>query len=945
MRQFLLTLLVLHPAGLLQAETLRVPISRDTWFSAVSREADCNLGGASQLKLKSIQEMSLVDFDPSPLKGRVIEQATLHLRVRGKEILHRVTGSSFSAEWVEGTSPRYEPQQGSSTFNHRRHPDVPWAHPGSDLTAVIFGQGGSIWQMADASPPESQGWQQVPIDPRVLAARVAGISYGVFLFDDTGTQWTRKGEEFELHLFPNRFVYSREAGEANAPYLTVELGQIDSQPPQAPSGLAADASDLPAGEAMLRWKTPEDVGPAGTLGFIVEVDERPVPRYLIPPAARQSEMVVMHLRDMGLTAGAEARVRVRAVDAVGNSGPPSEHAIQVSSLAADAQFGETPKGFSGEPPLPRIGGAGVAVVDPLDKVHPVTGATLPAQPSKYLRANHLWSAGEKRIRLAAARNEFVAMQILVEGELQDAHVSLDFKEAGTDFPVEFSRFCCVPSKQGPLPDPLVPLVQPFTVPERRDAAQGHKRGSLYCEIYVPRETPPGPHRGRLQIRQGSDRLSLDVLLHVWDFTLPDFLSFLPEMNCYGLPAGEGDYYRLAHRHRTVLNRLAYSHRGTVAEGCAPRWDGRAFDWSDWDKRFGPYLDGSAFADLPRSGVPVECFYLPLHENWPVPMEGNYNGNYWADRAFPMSYRDAFVEACRQMAEHFERRGWHEPIFQFYLNNKNQYKERGWSRASSPWLLDEPANFQDFWALRYFGELFHEGVDRALTSAAKAKLLYRCDISRPQWQRDSLDGVLDYNVVGGGAFRQYRRMVLDRKEAFGQIVVNYGTTNGIEESNVQPVGWCIDSWTLGSDGVVPWQTIGRDASWSEADQLSLFYPGEPAGQRGPVPSVRLKAYCRGQQDVEYLTLLARLRGEPRWMLGESVRRELKLAAEYRGTGFADSEDAGVVHYRDLLPQDLWALRIRVARAISERHPAPERRVVVFRTPRRSHGSTPASPPER
>ena len=64
-------------------------------------------------------------------------------------------------------------------------------------------------------------------------------------------------------------------------------------------------------------------------------------------------------------------------------------------------------------------------------------------------------------------------------------------------------------------------------------------------------------------------LRLPVELKVWDFTLPDHLSFLPEMNCYGLPDNERDYYRLAHRHRTVLNRVPYTQNGTVADGCAP----------------------------------------------------------------------------------------------------------------------------------------------------------------------------------------------------------------------------------------------------------------------------------------------------------------------------------------------------------------------------------------
>ena len=104
--------------------------------------------------------------------------------------------------------------------------------------------------------------------------------------------------------------------------------------------------------------------------------------------------------------------------------------------------------------------------------------------------------------------------------------------------------------------------------------------------------------------------------------------------------------------------------------------------------------------------------------------------------------------------------------QGFLNNKNNFKTRGWSTASSPWLLDEPANFQDYWAIRYFAVAFHEGVNQAMsgsasTSASLPKMVFRADISRPQWQRDTLDGLLDYNVVSN-AVRTYPRLVLDRK---------------------------------------------------------------------------------------------------------------------------------------------------------------------------------------
>jgi hypothetical protein len=916
---------VRQPTG----EAVRVPVTRDTWFSNVGSEADCNLGGAGQLKLKSIQEMSLIDIDAKRLRGRIIQGATLHVHLSGEERLHRVTVSSFGADWVEGTSPSYSPQKGSSTHNHRRHPDVPWTVPGSDLCSVMLGQGGTLWKMADAFPPYERRWQRVAVDPAVVAARVAGISYGFLLFDDTGSEWTRRGEQFNHRLFPNRFIHSRESGAATAPYLTVFLGAEDKRPPAAPMALRSEVKDLPAGESWVSWTTPADEGGAGTIGFFVSVDGKEVPRYLIPVAKKPGESVRMHLRDLQLQPGSEIEVAVRAVDGAGNTGPAATSKVRVSSRNASPLPGGPPQLFTEQAALPRLGEAEIAIIDELDKVHRIRGEMIPNQPDGYLAANHLWSAKEKQIRLHAARNEFVAFQVLLRGPIKGVRPKLAFEgEDGDKIQVAFGKYHPIATKQGPLPDPIVSLQGTLSVPDEGQNIAGQKNGSLHVEIYVPHHAKAGDHRGRLTLEAGEQTLVLNVSLRVWNFTLPDYLSFLPEMNCYGLPANERDYYRLAHRHRTVFNRVPYHQNGNIADGCAPGWNDTTLNWSSWDRRFGPYFDGSAFADLPRRGVPLDIFYLPIHENWPTPMAGNYNGSYWADEAFPPTYRRNFVEVARQTAEHLQAKKWHDTLFHVFLNNKVDYKKNGWSRGSSPWLLDEPANWQDYWALRYFGMAFHEGRNRA---PGKAKLVFRCDISRPEWQRDAFDGLLDYNVVGG-AMRKYHRLVFDRQAANGEIVLEYGGSNPLEESNVQPVAWSLNTWSLGGDGVLPWQTIGNEDSWKNADPLALFYPGRTAGEREPVPSVRLKAYRRGQQDVEYLTLLAQIKDQPRWAVGQRVLQALHLVGQRKSTGFA-GEDAGLIHFGSLKPQDAWALRVRIGEVLSEAAPAPKRRLIEFRTPPR------------
>jgi hypothetical protein len=788
---------------------------------------------------------------------------------------------------------------------------------------------------------------------------LAELSYGFLAFDDTGSEWTRSGETFTFRLFPNRFVYSREQNRASAPYLTIELGPDDRRSPEAPSGLRLEpgSSLLPPGEAIVSWVTPADAGPAGTLGFFASLDGMELPRELIPLAGASGARIEMHLRDLGIRPTTDHKLSVRAVDAAGNRGPEATAAIRFASVAP-VRLPEVRKVTIGPRPaatLPRVAGADVAILDELDKVNPLTGELIPDQPDGYLATNHLWDAATRQIKLHAARNEFVPFQVLLRGDLPAGAIKPALTFDGVPrgmIQVALGRYHPIPASRGPMPDPIVPL--DFAA----ESTTRIRYQSLHVEVYVPHGLSPGEYPGTLTLsgpaagRESSEAargtLRLPVLLRVWSFSLPDHLSFLPEMNCYGLPDNEVDYYRLAHRHRTVLNRLPYNQNGRMQDGCAPLWDKdrMKLDWSIWDRRFGPLLDGSAFADLPRKRVPVECFYLPLHENWPSPMEGNFDGGYWADRAFPDSYRQAYVAAASQIAAHLRARRWNDTLFQGFLNNKNNFKANGWSRGSSPWLLDEPANFQDYWALRYFARAFHEGINQAVKENAQVadgspRLVFRADISRPQWRRDSLDGLLDYHVVGS-AMRDYPRMVFERKRTLGEIILEYGSTNSVEGSNVQPVAWCLDAWSMGTDGVIPWQTVGTPKSWKQADELALFYPRLPVDQSGrsararvpePVPSIRLKSYRRGQQDVEYLTLWSQLNSQPRWAVGQQVRAALELAGERRSTGFAGGDDAGRIDYARLRPQHLWALRLAIGEALSRANPAPKTKLVDFRTPHR------------
>ncbi len=925
------------------ADPMRLKVSRDTWVSNVGKEADGNNGGAARLKTKGIQEFALLDLDFKPLVGHLIESATLHVHVASQEIQRRATISTIASDWTEGTATGYTPQKGSASFRWAKQDEQPWSFPGSDIVSVINGAGNTLWRFADATPPDKDGWQTIAVDPSVVAARVAGISHGFVLFDDVGSEYERNGEQFKFNHMLNRLVSSREEGKNRAPYFTINVGPEDHDAPDDVANISSDTANLPAGEASIHWLTPKDHGPAGVIGFLGRYSEAPdadwdkatpLPQYLMPMAGGAGEKVTLHLRDLRQKAGATVTLLVRSVDRAGNLSAASKSIIKTSAQPAMIEL-KPPmvKPYAAIAPNPIVAGVEIAIIDALDKVQPVTGQLIPHHDPAYLQANHLWSAADKTVRLFAARNEFVDFQILLKGKTAGTTATLKFDDE--NIKPELLRFRHVQSKSGPLPDPLLPLDAPLTLPATDEKIEGQQYASLIADLYIPHTLKAGQHTGTLTLVTGGESLTVKIDLHIWDFTLPDHLSFLPEMNCYGLPDSPDDlaYYRLAQAHRTCLNRLGYSWRGDPNPNCVPKWDGKTFTWTDYDKHYGPLLDGSAFADLPRKNVPIESLYLNLNENWPLDVNKSFKGGYWADEAFEPTYIKRFSEACGQFASHFKDKKWTSTFFEFYLNNKVYYKDKSWSRCSAPWILDEPVNTQDFWALRFYGKAFHEGVDPV---RGDVKMAYRCDISRPEWQRDTLDNILDVYVVGG-SFRDYHRMVMDRTNATGMLTINYGGSNNIETSNIQPAAWCIDTWTLGGNGVLPWQTVGETKSWDKADELSLFYPGKPVNSKTPVPSIRLKSFRRGEQDIEYLTILAATLHEPRLALANTVRQALKLSAKLNKTS---ETDAGQLSFDQLDPGALWRLRVQVAEMLDGLKPPAKEQWIEFTTPGRDVSRLPA-----
>lgn len=926
------------------ATVTKIPINKDVWVSSIGHEKYGNNGGVTRWKLKGIQEFTLFDADLSSLKRRRITKALLHLRIASSEAQAlRVSISTIATPWNEGNGENYARNTDGATFMSPDSSERKWTYPESTLLDAAWGSGNTIWRFANASPKDADGWQTIALEPAVVAANMTGLSHGFAAMDDVGSEWSIINGKYNEHLYVNRYFYSRHQHNS-VPWLEIWTDDADNTPPEPVTKIHASTQDLPAGQALIKWQTPPDKNGKQILGFNVTIERNgkqiDVPRYLIPMAGRVGEEARMLLQDLDLKPGETIKLGVTTVDFAGNTTPPTTLVpVTVSSTPEVYPFKPLPAHITqaaAQNTLPEINGVRFAVIDMLDKIEATTGKMCPPQNPGYLSSNHLWNAATRTIRLQSARNETIAFQVHLEGSA--AEVAFDFNFPATlNLKTTAYRFDYVKTGNGIMPDALCPLAGKTSIPYKEDTEAVNKRASYLMEIYVPHAMAAGEISGALKVNIADQTMELPVKLQVYDFTLPNQLSFIPEMNCYGTASPHGDkiaYYRMAHAHRTCLNRLYYNWGCRINEGAAPDIKANgSFDWERFDREFGPLFDGSAFSDLPRGATPVDLFYLPFNENWPMPIRPNYTPNYWADEAFTKEYAEGITKAAAAFTTHFNARGWHQTAFEFFFNNKAFFRRhRTATHILAPWLFDEPANIQDFWALRWYGQLFRQGVDSV---GGPAQMCFRADISRSAFSRDMLAGILDIEVMGGGNAQTYRM----RRDATllgvrPTLFMEYGSANEPADANTQPVTWSLHSWANGSIGVLPWQVIGDDTAWHQGSETSLFYPSS----NGVVASVRLKAFMRGQQDVEYLTMLSRFEKVPRFAIAAGMRQILNLQGKLKQN---DSEDAGIWDSNQILPQDLWALRQQIAEKVAAHKPPFQTSLREFQLPPPASGK-PAKP---
>ena len=879
------------------AEQVKLTATADLWVSAYGPETNYSMGATNRLKLKGIQEMSLVRFDTSPLRGRRVLGARLFLKECGKKnALRKIGLSTVSARWDEGQGGAYQLDAAGhgGTFLEASYQRRPWAWKGSCLTDVTMGSGQTLQHHTEITRGEGR-WVSVDVPPDLVRAMLAGASDGLCLMDESGQ--TRA----------NNYVWSRRVRDG-APYLLVRLGGDERATPDIARPQARPAPEratLRTGAVELRVRPPRDA-----LAYDITVDGRAVERWRIPFPPGVGEPVELAGRKLPpgaksdgpwqrilldeLAPGAAVGIAIRTVGPSGLAGAWQTVRAKTSAARPEPRALRVVevRHAAGDPPE-RSGALRVWACPGTVKVDPQSNRA----QAMLRRANPVWSGGENRILLSAARGEIVGVQLCIEAvdkplrDVRLATASLMPAARSGGRPIDRSRFdlftvwyvkagatwqgeYAIPLRQGEAVD----------VPNGKNAVPKQVNQSVTVDLFVPKDTPAGEYRGTLTVSaRGVRPVPLPVILTVHGFTLPGELNFYGDLNCYGGPgrAGSGRFrasHRLAHAHRCTVVRVPYNHAGTTQQDVTPPLTGRGrnqrvSDWSAFDRDVGPLFDGSMFKGLPRDGVPVNYFYLPLHENWPNTLAKHYDykgpqrgkgimkpfalNSKPIQRAFSKEHQEGFSAVARDFALHAKQRGWTRTAFMCSLNNKWYYRANTRGRGThgnSWWCLDEPNTFDDFQALAFFARRFKLGVG----DVEGVRFIFRADISRARWQRNWLYGLLDLMCVSRDLRRWPRRCEIIRRDAPCRQV-QYGACNPVDRPNVITHRWCLTSYLLGADGVLPWQTLGGDSSFKEPNTNGIVVDGSRRFGVSAIASLRLKAIRRGVQDVEYLIALARREG--------------------------------------------------------------------------------------
>jgi len=470
----------------------------------------------------------------------------------------------------------------------------------------------------------------------------------------------------------------------------------------------------------------------------------------------------------------------------------------------------------------------------------------------------------------------------------------------------------------PLDNPAVDknFLFPVDIPSEVNKIGNEQRvQGFWVDLFVPENTSVGEYTATVTIKaQGIASKKIPIEFTVLNYTIPS----VNHVMVGGMTYGGRWLSRMGPYYPQRLFSIAKQHRIQFEPtGMAPPWVNGELIWSpvndsafNFDKVMGPVLDGSLFTEKygyfgPNQGVPFEQFLLPFH----VPTQkDSVLGDcyppapfYLPSKGKPPLENRAFVQAfqkiLRDFEKHFREKGWTQTQAILFVNN----------------FLDEPRG-RDLWISpdgdRHGGYSFIRWMGETINQAGlkdRKWVLFRNDLGDvksvgewiPGWNLDSIFSMIGpitdiFNICASPKYFPVKYMADYVNKHKKQAMFYFSCTSGEPafppamldmETNGYAL-WSWISWRYGLRGGLHWDIMvwgGRDGAtgwekafsgwhgdgWMEQEGgdcfgyyniQGLIYNGRYIGiPDEPIHSIRLKSMRRGEQDYEYLWLLAQKDG--------------------------------------------------------------------------------------
>lgn len=480
---------------------------------------------------------------------------------------------------------------------------------------------------------------------------------------------------------------------------------------------------------------------------------------------------------------------------------------------------------------------------------------------------------EKTISLYSARNQMVSFQLVAEAAPG---------ERLTDFSLEFTPLLQGKAQLDPdyevftewfhriggqlLPDMLIPLgtpALPFRIPLDEQYHADQRAGALWIDLFVPESAQKGSYTGTLTATANGRAHRFTVELRVAGCMVPYESRIIADLNNYADNISpsfprlkenrdryrDGSYFQverqfvtLAREHRCLFQNLNYLHSGKPVESFAPELEGsgktlRVKSWELFDRHFGPYLDGSAFAGSRRGPIPIELMFTPFNLGWPA----DYSK--WGDPGFKTEYRRILWEFMR----HFEEKGWTKTILEIMYNHKKEYRFFPSTQDEIWYLHDE----------EIVDAMYDVMKDTFEHSAAK--FVFRADSSSNYGiHYEKYADVFGMWVAAMSMFSWYPEsvQVMRNKGNILWIYGWYGEGMTVDLPLHAFLSQPIHCFMTGATGFCSfWNAVSWGADYLKAPFVNggqgLFYPGEHFGAGDVLPSLRMKVLRNHMQLVDLM----------------------------------------------------------------------------------------------